>query len=282
MVDIAFHCDEEKNFSTGYSVHAFTYVDYSIPMHNHAFYELNIVMSGTGIHSIENCSFRVKCGDVFVIPPMVAHAYTDTKDLEVYHILFQKKFFEKNRDEATKVSGFLHLTEIEPFLRGNFSNNFYLHLSQIQLLQLKNELSFLDDNGPFSWEEYSLMKYHTVWKILYWFSGLLNQNLHSTHSSIDRYELQIIDSLEYIHKNYGEKISIESLCQKTFLSRSTFLRSFKRVCSISPTEYLNRYRCKKAIEQLECHNYSKTEVAHNCGFYDLSHMDRILKKYEIT
>jgi len=60
------------------------------------------------------------------------------------------------------------------------------------------------------------------------------------------------------------------------------LRSFKSICGMSPIEYLNNYRCKKAIEQLDSFNCSKTEIAHNCGFYDLSHMERMLKKYRWT
>jgi len=92
-----------------------------------------------------------------------------------------------------------------------------------------------------------------------------------------KYEMQIIRVLEYIHKNYSEKITIESLCRMAFLSRSTFLRSFKAVCGMSPIEYLNNYRCKKAFELFNSNDYSKTEIAHSCGFYDLSHMERMLK-----
>ena len=280
MVDIKFHCDEERNFHKGFLVRAFTYTDYCIEMHTHAFYEVNIVLSGRGMHCIEKGKFKVKCGDVFVIPPMVAHAYTDTENLEVYHILLQKSFVGQNKSETENVDGFLQLTEIEPILRSNFSNAFFLHLNQSQLLQLKNELEFIDDNGAFTWEECEALKYHTTWKILYWFSLLLKEQLSAdTDSDEKKYEVQIISALEYIHKKYNEKITIETLCNMTFLSRSTFLRSFKAVCGISPIEYLNRYRCNKAIEQLDSVNCSKTEIANNCGFYDLSHMERTLKNY---
>jgi len=280
MVDIKFHCDNEGMFNNGALMRAFIYTDYSIPMHNHDFYEINIVLSGSGTHCIENGKFGVKRGDVFVIPPMVAHAYTDTDNLDVYHILLHKNFVDQNKAEAEKVNGFLELTEIEPFLRSNFVNAFFLHISRMQLEQLKNELEFIDDNGAFSGEEHYLMKTHTIWKILYWFSGILNEQLNSKQNQlIEKHENQIIKALEYIHRNYYDKITIESLCKDVFLSRSTFLRNFKAVCGVSPTEYLNDYRCKKAIEQLDCQSRSKTEIAHNCGFYDLSHMERMLKKY---
>lgn len=281
MVDIKFHSDEKIDFAKGFSVRAFTYTDYSIEMHNHDFYEVNIILSGSGTHHIENGKFRVTSGDVFIIPPMVAHAYTDTDNLDVYHILLRKSFVLQNETETQKVKGFLQLTEIEPFLRSNFSNAFFLHLDQMQLLQLKNEFEFIDDNSAFSWEDYHLMKYHAVWKILYWFSALLDkQQTLEKRRSLKKYEVQIINCLEYIHKEYFEKITIDTLCKRTFLSRSTFLREFKEVCGISPIEYLNNYRCQKAIEQISTTTHSKTTIAHNCGFYDLSHMERMLKKYQ--
>ena len=280
MIDIKFHCDEKGNFHKGYSVRAFTYTDYSIEMHNHDFYELNIVLAGSGTHCIENKSFRVKSGDVFVIPPMVAHAYIDTENLEVYHILFKKSFFTQNQAESKKVNGFLQFTEIEPFLRSNFSGSCFLHLGQLQLIQLRNDLEFIDDNSEFSWEECAPMKYHAVWKLLYWFSQSLYEQINLlSRSSENKYEVQIINALEYIHHNFGEKITIDILCDQVYLSRSTFLRYFKMVCGVSPIEYLNNYRCKKAIEQLGFLSHSKTEIAHNCGFYDLSHMERMLKNY---
>ena len=63
------------------------------------------------------------------------------------------------------------------------------------------------------------------------------------------------------------------------MSRSTLLRNFKDLCGISPNQYINNYRCKKALELFETLKYTKTEIAHLCGFYDYSHMERGLKKY---
>ena len=280
MVDIKFHSDNEGNFHKGFSVRAFTYTNYSIAMHTHDFYEVNIVLSGVGDHHIENGRFRVKCGDVFVIPPMVAHAYDNTEQLEVYHVLLHKSFVDQNKAESNRVNGFLQFTEIEPFLRSNFSHAYFLHLNQLQLIQLKNELAYIDDSSVFTWEDCASMKYHTTWKLMYWFSALLHEQLTNQKRSTERdYAIQIIKALEYIHKNYSEKVTIDTLCKIAFLSRSTFLRGFREVCGMSPIEYLNQYRCKKAAEQLIVSHYTKTEIAHSCGFYDLSHMERMLKKY---
>ena len=277
-MDIKFHCGLEGNFPHKWqTVRAFLYSDYSVSPHNHDFYEMNIVLGGTGIHRIGNACFDVKAGDVFVIPPMTVHAYNDTCDLDVYHILLRKEFILENHSEAAEVPGFLQLVEIEPFLRQNFTGEMFLHLSGSQLMQLKNDLSFIEEGRVFDTEPLAPLKNHTTWKILYWFSELLFLQMQKKDEK-NKYDMEIVKILEFIHQNYESKITIDLLCQKSFLSRSTFLRSFQSMCRCTPMEYVNRYRCKKAVELMGNTHLSKTEIAHNCGFYDLSHMERTIKQ----
>ncbi len=278
-MDIKFHCDSEHNFRNEHQqVRAFLYTDYFIEPHNHDFYEMNIVLNGKGKHQIEDACFDVKTGDVFIIPPMTVHAYFDTIGLDVYHILLHKNFILDNQKESASIPGFLQLVEIEPFLRQHFSNEMFLHLSQNQLIQLKNELRFIEENNDLDTVEMMPLKKHITWKILYWFSYLLFKQTHSEDKkTLNKYDIEIIKTLEYIHKNYMDKITIDLLCKKSFLSRSTFLRSFNKVCGCTPMEYVNRYRCKKALEMADSTCFSKTEIAQSCGFYDLSHLERTLK-----
>lgn len=276
MTDIDFHCNEKDNFGHGYSVRAFSYTDYSIPLHSHDFYEINIILSGVGSHCIENCQFKVSIGDVYIIPPNVAHAYCDTENLEVYHILLKQDFVNSNREESNSVAGFLKLMEIEPFLRSNFEKSLFVNLSPTQMRIMKSDIAIIDDFGSYGWSTHHALKYHTVWKILYWLSGILNEQSNELKIR-NKYEFQILKSLEFIHSNYHEKITVDLLCKKAFLSRSTFLRYFEKMSGVSPVEYLNRYRCQKALELLENSNSSKTEIAHLCGFYDLSHMNKTIK-----
>ena len=279
-MDIKFHCSAERAFKNKYhQVRAFLYTDYYIEPHSHDFYEMNIILRGNGTHQIENAGFSVKTGDVFVIPPMTVHAYYNTHDLDVYHVLLHKNFILENKNESSAMPGFLQFIEIEPFLRQHSLNAMFLHLSPGQLLQLKNDLNFIDDKS-FPGEEFLPLKQHTTWKMLYWLSDLLFRQMQAAKkSSSNKYETPIIHSLEYIHQNYADKITIDLLCKQTFLSRSTFLRSFCSICGCTPAQYLNNYRCEKALEMMAGKGSTKTEIANLCGFYDLSHMERMLKQY---
>ena len=109
----------QNSINKDHPIRAFVYNDYSIEPHNHDFYEMNIILSGKGVHEIENAVFNIEAGDVFVIPPLTVHAYYDTENLSVQHIIIEKDFidkidylinnadkrkeFEKNNDKTDKV-----------------------------------------------------------------------------------------------------------------------------------------------------------------------------------
>ncbi len=278
-MDIEFHCSEKENFKKrNQSVRAFSYREYSIEPHNHDFYEMNIVLGGTGTHRIENESFRVKRGDVFVIPPMTVHAYVQTEHLEVYHILLKKEFIRKNESESAKMPGYLKFMEIEPFLRQNCSDAMFLHLSSTQIAEIQREFAFVEEDGAFDEDNLRPLHEHTAWKIIYWLSYLLEeQTADGIMPGKSKYQSQIMDTLEYLNRHYSEKITVSRLAERVYLSRSTFLRWFSAFCGCSPTEYVNHYRAKKATDLLHISGISKTEVAHACGFYDLSHMEKCIR-----
>ena len=212
---------------------------------------------------------------------MTSHAYYNTEHLEVYHILLKKDFVISNQDEAITMPGFLQLMEIEPFLRKNCSESMFLHLNPAELSEIKSEFKFIEKNGVFDHEDFSSLHRHTTWKILYYLSYLLyKQNDGEKMPEPTKYRQQILDTLEYLHQHFSEKITIDGLAERVYLSRSTFIRSFQAFCGCSPIQYLTKYRTKNAMELLENSTMSKTEIAHSCGFYDLSHMEKSIKGVE--
>ena len=90
-----FRSDSEK-------VRALLYRNYSIAPHSHDFYEINVVVNGKGIHTIEDNNISVSRGSVFVIPPMVVHGYSHTENLDVYHLLIKSELL-KNTPDLSKV-----------------------------------------------------------------------------------------------------------------------------------------------------------------------------------
>lgn len=277
-----FHCGLEPYFRTDEDkVAALLYQNYSIPLHMHEFYEINIVMAGSGVHQIERGEVNVGTGDVFVIPPRIVHGYKNTRGLDVYHLLLNPHFVEEMAGESRRVKGYELLFEIEPLFRKNLNKSCFLQLSPGEFMLLKPQLEALLAGGAYDYPDAELMKAHQVMMMIYWFAHLLEKQIYRQENKrLIKNEQSVIKALDYIHKNYSQKITIEMLCGEAFLSRSTFIRNFKSVSGKSPMEYLQDYRCMLAVRLLREGQLKRTEVAYECGFYDYSHMKKALASKE--
>lgn len=275
-----FHCRLEDNFFLPTElVRGLLYTDYSVELHTHAFYEMNIILSGTGMHIIEENEFEVFPGNVFMIPPQVIHGYQGTKDLNVFHILLQPLFIKQFTQDSGDVDGFTLLMEIEPYLRSNFKKPLFLRLSAMQMLEIKYDLDILTMGGSYDYPGSQPLKKHTALKLLYYLSHMISeQAFGKAINSSPEVDRSIMHTLEFIHKNYGERLSIDDLCNEAFMARSSYLRHFKAYCGCTPMRYLYQYRCNKAKELLAENKLKKTEIAQMCGFYDLSHMKKKLSE----
>src|SRR6478735_5659744 len=62
--------------------------------HDHAFYEMALVLSGNGFHVCGDSEEPVQAGTVVFVPPGVAHGYRGCRDMEVYNCFFRAELSE--------------------------------------------------------------------------------------------------------------------------------------------------------------------------------------------
>jgi len=86
--------------------------------------------------------------------------------------------------------------------------------------------------------------------------------------------------LHYIHENLTEKIAVDKLCRKAYLSRNMFFTWFKEQFGVTPLEYINKERIKLAKQLLADKRNSISNVSMQCGFSDVNYFVRIFKKTE--
>ncbi len=86
--------------------------------------------------------------------------------------------------------------------------------------------------------------------------------------------------LHYIHEHLTEKIAVDALSRKAYLSRNIFFKWFREQFGITPLDYINQERIKMA-KQLLAHPGSKIQnVGNHCGFSDVNYFIRVFKKTE--
>ncbi len=89
---------------------------------------------------------------------------------------------------------------------------------------------------------------------------------------------QIEKTEQYIHQNFGNKLTVSSLAETANMSESHFMRVFKRETGISPMEYLIKVRIEKAKKFLSGSDKNITEISLNCGFGSTSHFSSCFLK----
>lgn len=257
---------------------------YLTPLHTHNFYEMNIVMSGNGVHHVNNSSYFITAGDIFIMPPGIPHGYTfDSKNYSIFHLLFNKHFFKKYKSALNNLTGYQILFNIDPLIRNEkkIVNNF-LHVNiteNYNLIRVFNELSFLEkqEKGNVEHEKEHLALY-VIGKIC----DIIEEE-KTAYNGQHRYLFDLLKSVEYIHANYGEKIELRTLYTISCMSRSTYVRYFKSLFNCPPLDYILNYRLRQAKSILKHSDDSISSIAASCGFCDSAHFSRMFKeKYHMT
>ena len=87
--------------------------------------------------------------------------------------------------------------------------------------------------------------------------------------------------LHYIHENLTEKIPVNELCSKAYLSRNAFFKWFKEQFGITPLDYINKERVKLAKQLIASKKSSIKEISLQCGFSDENYFVRMFRKIEV-
>lgn len=98
----------------------------------------------------------------------------------------------------------------------------------------------------------------------------------------NRKDALLITVRDYIHDNIEEDISIDDLSYVANVSKYHLIRLFRRQFGLTPHKYILNHRINKVREMLK-NGMSATHVAHEFGFFDISHLNRHFKRaYGVT
>lgn len=89
----------------------------------------------------------------------------------------------------------------------------------------------------------------------------------------------VVETLKAITKEYGGKISIETVSSQLGVSTSYLSRKFKEVTGRTFLDVLHEYRIIQSAKLLATGKYRVGEVADLSGFSDYKHFYSVFKKY---
>ncbi len=88
------------------------------------------------------------------------------------------------------------------------------------------------------------------------------------------YSLWVRNAIDYVHWHYDQSINAERVAEHVQKTPNYFSGVFKREVGVSFSEFLNRYRIKRAMELLLNTNMPIYEVSERVGYSDYKHFVR--------
>lgn len=100
----------------------------------------------------------------------------------------------------------------------------------------------------------------------------ISDKLSSTTYAID-------PALLFVAESYQRDIKVVQMARACAMSESHFRKMFARLMGISPLEYLNQYRIKRAMYLLQTTNSPVSRIAEECGFVSVATFNRNFLRY---
>lgn len=119
-----------------------------------------------------------------------------------------------------------------------------------------------------------------LWKDIFEYTNALVQLSYRNSKSISQDEQRVKQALIFIHEHYTETITLDDIANSIMVSKSECCRCFKRTMTVSPFEYLMKYRILESTKRMtKKPNESISEIAGSVGFNNTSYYNKVFKKY---
>lgn len=103
---------------------------------------------------------------------------------------------------------------------------------------------------------------------------------HGSPTSQQNFQNDLLQHiLAYMNKKVAEPMTVEEICRKFFISRSSLLTLFKAHLHTSPKNYLINIKLQKSKELIQENRHTISEIADLLGFSSIHYFSRLFKKY---
>jgi signal transduction histidine kinase/AraC-like DNA-binding protein/ABC-type sugar transport system substrate-binding protein len=110
-------------------------------------------------------------------------------------------------------------------------------------------------------------------------AAAFHQALAGANALPPQTSLVVKHAIAYLHQNYHRAISRQELAMAVGVSKDYLSHIFHQELSLSPWEYLSRYRVQQAKALLRRTHESVTDIAAHVGFDNLSYFNRVFRKH---
>lgn len=243
------------------------------PLHTHNFYELVIILKGTGVQIVNDNKFNIASGDVFIIKDSDQHCFKNTKELKLCNITYYPENLTALNTDLRKIPGYYAMFVIPPASANEKEYKSQLQLGQTELSYVIELISLMKKEYELKTEGFESLLTAYIIQLIVFLSRAYSAFDENRSSS----KLRLAEAITYLEKNYHKDIYIKELADIAGLSVNHFTRTFKDAFRMTPIKYLNELRIRNACQMLKNTNKNITEIAYDVGYSDSNYFSRVFK-----
>ncbi|MCM8771856.1 MAG: helix-turn-helix domain-containing protein [Candidatus Omnitrophica bacterium] len=243
------------------------------PPHFHIFeIEIQFFIDGDGYYFIKNRRYKIEKGKVLIIHRKDLHYFInpeEKKPIEKITVMMKKDLLGENIKFLRKIFKCEEIHQVFFNERDFIISKFLLEeiLEIIGRKKIKKEDIFTI--------KLNLSKFFYILE-----KAIKNFQRKEKISSFDE---RINKAIEFINKNYFNRIRVEEICKELNISKYHFSHIFKKFTGLSFRKYLLERRLFESKKMLIETNLKLNIIARKCGFFNLPFFFREFKnKYGLT
>jgi len=243
----------------------------NVEYHEHDFYEIFIMYSGTVSYMIEGKLYKLKPGDIVLISDKDLHKPIAEPDGNYERIVlwvnreFLKSISNKDCDLSSCFEAFA--SKKHNLLRPHLNQGTVIKSILSNLDRVENSVEYGD----------------SILRQAYFMEFMVILNKLFFNSNDEEFEMDvyfndnITNIVNYINDNLNSDLSVDVLSEKFFLSKYHLIREFKKNVGYTLHQYIILKRLILARGLLR-QGLLVTEVCSKCGFNDYANFIRCFKK----
>nr|WP_319776991.1 AraC family transcriptional regulator [uncultured Sphaerochaeta sp.] len=242
--------------------------------HWHDFCEITFINEGGGFYFVNGRQYPVDAGDLIIFNNTEPHGWqVSSQTLRLTVVVFALNFIPHIHDDY-----------LNPFIsRGS---NFQNKIGRDEAYAANIIASIKEIHGEYARKKqgFRLMITGNMLRLLTFLTRHYEKDEGDTMENVTFVDKKksmrrIEEALNYIRLHYSDKITLKEVAGEACMSESYFSTYFKKITNMNFMDYVTDLRIQKARELINTTDLTRTEIALQCGFNNMSNFYKMLKKH---
>lgn len=230
--------------------------NYLFPGDSHTFWELTFIDNGTLNTTIDNEDYQLRNFDLILYAPNQFHTQSTGMHESCSYLTI---LFEMNISDPSLISNRI------------FSSHRDIHNALNNFIKVSGNELYFDNDLMICYLKELIIK-------LLQYDFLQTTPIASTPMQ-QRFENEILNEIIiYINENIYQSLTIEEICHKFSISRSSLQTLFKNNLNVAPKQYISDLKLNKSKLLIKESMYTISEISSMLGFASIHYFSRKFKQ----